>query len=235
ARKPDFPGTFAPLVGMLLDEAAGARHEIDFLHPRKTPPPPSQKRTLIAAAAAVAAVVLLALGGLWWQLSGLDARIRTLQTQRNNQEKLAKQGAKPREDAAKVDRFTQADVTWLDELALVSRNFPPPDALIVEDLVANYEPKGGGELTVSGLVDQDSRILELQAKVRDNSHSVSGIGAKFDPEATGSRKWRYKETVTVRLTDEGAAPAPAAAAKGKTPAKAAPSKAAKPSAKGGQP
>src|SRR5262245_58668528 len=143
ARKPDFPGTFAPLVGLLLDEAAGRAHAIDFLHPRKKPPPPSQKRNMLVAAVAVAALVLLALGTIWWQLASLDAQIRTLQTQRNNQEKLAKQGAKPREDVATINRrFTQSDVTWLDELALISKKFPVPGTLLVEDLTANYEPNG---------------------------------------------------------------------------------------------
>jgi Tfp pilus assembly PilM family ATPase len=230
ARKPDFPGTFAPLLGMLLEEAAGTAPEIDFLHPRKKPPPPSQKRNLIAAAAAIAAVVLIGLVGIWWQLSSLDAQIRTLQTQRTNQEKLSKQGAKPREDVAKVDRFTRSDVTWLDELAIISQKFPAPGTLLVEDVTANYEPKGGGRLTVSGVVDQDSRIREMEDKVRDPAHSIGGTGADFDPEAAGSLKWRFKETVTVHLPDDGGTSAAAAGStKGKSPAKAT-----KASAKGGK-
>lgn len=220
-RKPEFPGTFAPLLGMLLEEAAGTAPEIDFLHPRKKPPPPSQKRTLIAAAAAIAAVVLIGLVGVWWQLASLDAQISALQKQRANQEKLAKQGAKPREDVARIQsRFTQSDVTWLDELAIISQKFPAHDALLVEDLVANYEPKGGGKLTVSGLVDQDGRIREMEDKVRDQSHSASSTGAQFDPEVAGNRKIRFKEIITVQPQDDGAAAAATTGTKGKAPAKA---------------
>src|SRR4029450_11406320 len=105
---------------------------------------PNQNRLLIAVAAAVAAVLLLGLGTMWWQLRSLDAQIRTLQTQRNNQENLATQGANPRDDVARLDKFPRADVTWLDELRLASEKFPAPGAALVEDLTANYDPKGGG-------------------------------------------------------------------------------------------
>jgi Tfp pilus assembly PilM family ATPase len=235
-RKPEFPGTFAPLLGMLLAEAGQAAHSIDFLHPRKRPAAPNQNRVLIAGGAAIAALLLLGLGSTWWQLRSLDAQIGTLQTQRTAQEKLAKQGAKPRDDAAKLDRFALADVTWLDELRLISEKFPAPGAALVEDLTANYDPKGGGKLTVTGLVDQEGRIRELEGNIRDEAHSISGSGAQYDPEAPGSQKWRFKETVTIRPSDADAAPASAPSpTKGKAPAKAAPKtpNSAKASAAGG--
>jgi len=231
-RKPEFPGTFAPLLGMLLAEASGAGHSIDFLHPRKRPPAPNQNRVLMIAGGAIAAVVLLGLGTIWWQLRSLDSRIGTLQTQRNKQEKLAKQGAKPRENAAKLDRFMASDVTWLDELRLVSEKFPAPGAALVEDYSANYDPKGGGKVTVAGFVDQEGRIRELEGKIRDPGHAISGSGAQFDPEAAGSLKWRFKETVTVRPKDEDGVPVAAAPASVKAPTKA-PAAAAKASKSGG--
>ena len=126
ARKPEYPGTFAPLLGMLQCEASEAAQPIDFLHPRKKPALPNQNRVLIAAGAAIAATLLLGLGTMLWQLRSLDDRISTLQKQRTAQEKLAKQGAKPREDAARLDKFASADVTWLDELRFLSERFPAP-------------------------------------------------------------------------------------------------------------
>jgi hypothetical protein len=35
SRRPEHVGRFAPLLGLLVDEAGGASHAIDFLHPRK--------------------------------------------------------------------------------------------------------------------------------------------------------------------------------------------------------
>src|SRR5439155_3949304 len=43
-KKPEFPGTFAPLLGMMLDEATAVAPVIDFLHPRKKKPPPNLRR-----------------------------------------------------------------------------------------------------------------------------------------------------------------------------------------------
>src|SRR5437016_47093 len=43
-KKPEFPGTFAPLLGMMLDEATAIAPVIDFLHPRKKKPPPDLRR-----------------------------------------------------------------------------------------------------------------------------------------------------------------------------------------------
>ena len=39
SHKPSHPGRFAPLLGMLLDEAQGVGHAIDFLHPRQAAQP----------------------------------------------------------------------------------------------------------------------------------------------------------------------------------------------------
>jgi Tfp pilus assembly PilM family ATPase len=213
-RKPEFPGTFAPLLGMLLDEAsapaAGAGHAIDFLHVRKRPPPPNRRRAAIAVAAAVAAVLLLAGGAIQWQLRSLDSRIRTLTTQRNDQEKLAKAGARPREEVEKVDRFAAADITWLDELRRLSEQFPPGDQVLVEDFTASYVPSGGGKIIVGGVADNEGRIRQIEERLRDEQHRVLGSGGQYDPEAAGL-KWRFKETVTVVPPEEDG-PQPAAPA-----------------------
>ena len=74
-KKPEYPGTFAPLLGMMLDEAAGTAPVIDFLHPRKKPAPPDQRRRYMAVAAAVAAVLLLGFGVMQWRLWSLDSEI----------------------------------------------------------------------------------------------------------------------------------------------------------------
>ena len=211
-KKPEFPGRFAPLLGMLVDEASGAAHSIDFLHPRKKPAPPNQRRTLAIAAAAVAAFVLLGLGAISWQLRSLDAQIRTLQTQRADQEKLSKAGNKPRKDAETLDRFAAADVTWLDELRHLSDRFPPAGTAQVSDLSANFDPKGGGKVTVAGMADQESRIADIGAKVRDANHKVNTSGAQLDLKATGNLRIRFAETVAISLPNSDAAPAAAGAA-----------------------
>src|SRR4051812_21433286 len=91
AKKPEYPGTFAPLIGLMLDEAAGTAPTIDFLHVRKKPPPPNRRRRYLSIAAAIAAVLLLGFGVIQWQLWSLDSEIATLRTKRAKQDKLAKE------------------------------------------------------------------------------------------------------------------------------------------------
>jgi Tfp pilus assembly PilM family ATPase len=211
--KPEFPGTFAPLLGMLLDEAEAA-HALDFLHVRKRPPPPNRRRAAIIAAAAVAAVVLLGLGAIQWQLRTLDGQIRTLTSERAKQEKLAKASAKPREDADKLDRFDRANVTWLDALERMSTNAPPPSELLVEDFTANYVPAGGGKIIFNGLADNEGRIRQIEEKIRSANHKVvtSDVLPNTDEE-TAALKFRFRQELTIVPPEDDeparAAPAPA--------------------------
>jgi Tfp pilus assembly PilM family ATPase len=220
AKKPEFPGTFAPLLGMLLDESGTASHAIDFLHPRKRPPPPNRRRTAIIAAAAIAAVLLLGFVVLQWQLRSLDHQIRTLTVERVSKEKAAKASAKPRDDVDKLDRFARADVTWLDALERMSKKAPPPTELLVEDFTATYVPAGGGKVTINGLTDNEARIRKIEETIRSANHKVVSSDIHIDPEAA-NLKWRFKQEITVVPGDEETAPAaPATPVEGKSKSRA---------------
>lgn len=229
-RRPEFPGTFAPLLGLLQGEAAGPAHAIDFLHVRKAPPLPNRRRAAIIAGSAIAALLLLGLIVMQWQLRSLDAQIRTLTVQRTTQEKLAKAGSQPRENVAKLDYFAQADITWLDELRFFSEKFPPASEVKIEDFTANYVPSGGGKITVNGLADQEGRIRQIEEQLRDSQHRVVGSGAQLDLEAAGDKQWRFKEVVTIVPPEEDTplVAAPAARSKAKGPIRAGSKKGAAP-------
>lgn len=214
ANKPEFPGTFAPLLGMLLDEAVGRAPLIDFLHARKRPAPPNRRRTYILAGAAAAAVLLLALLGIQMRLWSLDDQVKLLTQQKTEQEKLAKASAKPVKDAALLDQFAAGDITWLDELSRLSQKFPGPEAARVEDLTAQYLSKVGARITVTGVVDKHSTIRKIEDSLRDKQHNVFGKGGTIDPQLQGLQ-WRFDEDIGVLPP----AAAPAAAAKSGLPAK----------------
>src|SRR6185369_11997106 len=105
AKRPEYPGTFAPLVGLMLDEASGTAPTIDFLHIRKKAAPPNQRRRFVAIAAAIAAVLLLGFFVMQWQLWTMDRELDTLRTKRYKQDKMAKESAKPIKDAEALDAF----------------------------------------------------------------------------------------------------------------------------------
>jgi Tfp pilus assembly PilM family ATPase len=197
SRKPEYPGTFAPLLGMMLDEAAGIAPVIDFLHTHKKPAPPDRKRKYIAALAAIAAVVLLGLGFMQWRLWTLDSQIKTLQATRTKQEKSAKDSAKPMKDADALDAFAAGDVTWLDELSRISEKMPPPEAAQISEITAQTQPKGGGGyIKFVGYVDKSDRVGEIEDALRDKQHTVSGKGTGHEPER-GVLQWTFEETITV--------------------------------------
>lgn len=219
--RPEYPGTFAPLVGMLLDEAAEQSPVVDFLHPRKRPPPPNQRRKFAIAGAAIAAVLLLGLGIMQWRLWSLDSEVNQLRIQRFKSEKLAKDSAKPLKDAETLDAFAAGDITWLDEISLLSSKLPPPEATEIVELTAQVAPKaGGGSIKFAGYADTSKRVAELEDGLRDTRHVVSGKGTNIDPQRE-TLPWSFDETVVVSPPGEEkpAAKTAATTPPGKTAAK----------------
>lgn len=204
ASKPEYPGTFAPLLGVLSDEAAGAAPVIDFLRPRKKPAPPDQRRRYVSIAAAAAAVLLIAFGIVQWQLWGLDTELKQLRATRTKQEKAAKDAAKPIKDAELLDAFAAGDITWLDELSRLSDKLPPPESAQLTEVMAQATTKGGGgRILFNGHVDTSIRVAELEEALRDKRHSVSGKGTDQDLQLE-QLQWSLGETVVIAPPSEPA-------------------------------
>jgi Tfp pilus assembly PilM family ATPase len=218
AARPEFPGTFAPLLGMLLDEATKTSPLIDFLHPRKKPVPPDQKRKYMLIGAAAAAVVLLAFGIMQWRLWSLDAELDQLRTDRFKQEKAAKEGDKPLKQAEVLDAFAAGNIPWLDEISHLSAKFPPPEAARLEELTATLVPKVGGQMKLTGHVDRSERVAQVVDALRDKQHGVNGRGLDKDPDRE-ELPWSFEEFIAVAPPQEKPPPKPPAAAKTKAPAK----------------
>ena len=227
AKRPEYPGAFAPLVGMMLEEAAGTPPVLDFLHPRKRPAPPDKKRAFLIAGAAIAAVLLLAFGYLQWSLWTLDSQITQLRAARTSAEKASKESAKPIKDAETLDAFAAGDVTWLDELSRLSQKLPPPEQVQIGELTAQMVPKtGGGQIKFLGYADTPQRIADIEDALRDEKHNVSGKGLTPDPEEE-FLPWTFDETLVV-LPSTGKMPALSKSSSAKTaPAKTAGSATAK--------
>lgn len=214
---PTYPGRFAPLLGMLLDEAAGAAHAIDFLHPRRRPAAPSKRRRN-AVLAAGAAMILLGLAMvIWLQLHLLGNEVKSLQQESARLEKTAKAAKVVIDRAAKIDEWKQSDITWLDEVYEVSQEFPPADAATLSQMSLTALPTGGGRMTLHGGSADSSTITTIETDLRDDRHSVKGQGGS--PAGDASKfKWLFVETVTIEpldpeeLIDEEAARAEKASA-----------------------
>lgn len=207
-RPPTNPGTFAPLIGMLLDEAASLPPGIDFLHPRKKPQPANRARLYGLAGGAIAVAALALVWLIMMQLWSLDSQIKTLTKDLADKEKTVKQGKLVRDQTAKLDQFLAADVNWLEELRAVSEKAPPPNEIRVNGLFASAKPKGGGTVTLEAVASDPAKIHELENALRDANHVVQGSGGKKDDKLTGLT-WRFREAIDVTVPDPSDAALPA--------------------------
>ncbi len=217
ATRPAHAGRFAPLLGMLLDEATGAAHPIDFLHPRKRPEPPSQKRRIVVLASSVAAILLLVAGGIWWSLRNLDGALAAAKAESTE---LAKEveGANVSIAQAKViEQFVAGDITWLDELYALSQELPPPEDVILTQLNLSTRQPRGAQIVLDGYTRDSSQFNALRESLRREGRSVISTGTQDDARRKDYH-WRFKETVLLDKTislpplDPQATPAPGDAA-----------------------
>jgi Tfp pilus assembly PilM family ATPase len=215
---PSTPGAFAPLLGLLADEAAGRSHTIDFLNPRRRPPPANHNRLYAIAGGSLAACFLLLLFFGWWNLSSLSAQEKLLTKELKDKQKLSKAGQSAIKKAAELDKFTDADVNWLDELDRISQRFPTAEQARAEDFLALGKNTGGGNVIVQGVADQPDTINAMESALRDKEHTVIGSGSKKDTRAS-DLSWRYREEVIVH--GPGGPPAVSSGRTGRTAGSAA--------------
>ncbi|MHB8898260.1 MAG: type IV pilus biogenesis protein PilM [Thermoguttaceae bacterium] len=199
ARKlvPRQPGSFASLLGMLLDEAHGAQHAIDFLNPRKLPTPPSRRKLYIAVAA------LLAIGALYvWdqqssELKKLDAAIAALNQRHNQRRQLATQAAAQIQMADALRAWHAAEINWLDEIRDMSVRFPGGQDLVV--LRMNLSPGRGGRggaVTFSGLARDPKILVGMEKEMRDAYHDISSKRL-MERGPGGDLAWSFETSMTV--------------------------------------
>ncbi len=171
---PEHPGRFASLLGMLVDQAGGVQHAVDFLHPRRRPEPPSQLRRNVLIAAVGILVVAGSLLTVWGGFHRLDAQIAELGAEAARLEKQVQieQVLIKRVDAVNV--FTDGDITWLDELRRTSRRLPDADKAILDEVIIGVHLPRGGVMTLKGRVREASMISEFEDSLRYGDNVVAG-------------------------------------------------------------
>ena len=177
---PEHPSRFAPLVGMLLHEAAPGEGIIDFLNPRRRPEAPSRKREWIMGAAAAAVVVLGGIGWIWHQLGGLDEEIAALQKKsaemgENARDKTAtpvKRALASIDQAAKIQKWLSTDVDWLDELATLSTKAPRAQDLKLTGVTTPHDQMGHTKMHLDAVADASDVPEKLGRVLRDEAHQV---------------------------------------------------------------
>ncbi len=165
-------GRLIPLLGMLLGEAHGGNHAIDFLHPRRAPKPPDRKRQL--AMALIVAAVLVGTGGyyVWDLFSAADAVNKKLASDLADLEALVKKSSKKEKVTEAIDDWNGNSVVWLDELRELSSKFPSGQDLVIQRL--SMTPTRGGKASIAfqGLAREPKVVTRMEVTLRDSRHEV---------------------------------------------------------------
>ncbi|MEX2120968.1 MAG: hypothetical protein WD847_15360 [Pirellulales bacterium] len=195
---PQHTGRFAPLLGMLLDEAQQIPPAIDFLNPRRRPPPPSRRNRYALAGVSAALLALVAAGWAWLELSAMDRDIKALRAQSKDMDPLVDEATRLEQATAEIEKWTAKDVSWLDEMVELSRDFPPAEDAMLTDLTMNPSNPEGGKIALNGLVHNISVVDALEDGLRDEDHRVGGHGLGALDSPVDRYTWEFSSTVDVR-------------------------------------
>jgi len=203
ASRPEHAGRFAPLLGMLLDEATGTGHPIDFLHPRQRPAPPNNRRRNVLLGAAAATAGLAAAFAVWMGLQNLDDTITDRQLEKKQLEKNVEAARKSQDHAAALQAFVASDFNWLDELHDLSRDLPPPEEVILTQLNLSTRSPQGGQIVVDGYTRESEQISGLRDQLRNDGRSLVSTGTQVDPRRQ-DYQWLFKETILLEPGEQAA-------------------------------
>ncbi len=199
ARKamPDQAGSFAALLGMLLDEAHGDQHAIDFLNPRKVPKPPNRRRLYAAVAG------LLIIGGLYvWdgqssKLEELDTEIAALTEKYTERQAVAKRALQQIQIAGAIRAWHSREINWLDEMRDMSVRFPSGRDMVL--LRMNLSPGRGGRggaVTFSGVARNPNILIGMEKEMRDSLHAINS-SKRLQEGGPGELAWSFETSLTV--------------------------------------
>ena len=209
-RYPENAGKYAPLVGMLVDEAHSAAHAIDLLNPKKQPKPPN--RAWVAAAAAA----VLAAFGLWtWyqaheEFVVLDAKEANLRAIYSKDHKQIIRLAQPHVGQLKgrkvdyartlgavrrqIEAWDTADVNWLDELHDLSLRLPSSRDILLLRMHMSPARGGGGVVGFNGLVRDPRVVVRMETDIRDFYHGISSRHQQ-QRSKSGDYTWSFETSI----------------------------------------
>ena len=164
-------GRFSSLLGMLLDEAAGA-HAIDLLHPRKIRLPVSRWRVGAIAGGAVAAAVLAIASHVWMSVSEIKDGNRELYGRYRQLDATMKKIAEQKKLVDAIAAWNARDVNWLDEMRDLSIRFPGPRDAVVLRMNMRFSGGSGGLIDLQGLVRDPKVVANMERQVRDENRRV---------------------------------------------------------------
>ncbi len=177
---PQHPSRFAPLVGMLMDEAAGGAQTIDFLNPRRKPQARSWRKEATYGAGALAVLAVAIFAWVWISLASLDSEANELSARSLALDPKVKAAAETEKRAAAIEKELAGDIDWLDELAILATKLPPAQDLMLDKLTIFDDPSKPPAIDFGGYAKNVDVDRQLKQSLRDGRHDVVSPGTKLD-------------------------------------------------------
>ncbi len=193
---PSCPGRFAPLLGILSDEAHGRKHHVDFLNPQHIEVSTGYRRPLLIGTIGLLAAGVLIAMGIWMHLHSLDVEIERLTTQSEGMDELVKRSEELWTDRVEIEQFRDGTVDWLDHLAALSNEYPPAEQAVVTRLNASTGDQQDGRLALDGYVTDSTVIDAIESELRSIGWQTSITDAQEDSRSKDF-PWRFKQSVTI--------------------------------------
>jgi Tfp pilus assembly PilM family ATPase len=200
---PEHASRFAPLVGMLLDEAAGGSETIDFLNPRRKAQPRTWQRESILAGVAAAVLAIAAVAWIWVQLAGMDSEIALLKEQSQHMDPHVKQAAEIEKKATAIDKWLAGDIVWLDELAALATKLPPAQDVMLSQLTISEDTGKAPALKFNGLARNTDVDRQLQQALRDGRHDVTSPNTRQD-DSHKPYGWNFSADMEIHSEENAA-------------------------------
>ena len=161
-----------PLLGMLVSEANGGKHAVDFANPRRAPIPPNRTRQFV-----MVAVAILAFGGsglyyLWETFSKLDAEIAKLKNDSAKLKTQIKKSGEKKNVTDAIEDWNASSIIWLDELRDLASKFPSGQDLVIQRLTMTPSRSGRATIAFQGLASESRIVTRMESALRDARHEV---------------------------------------------------------------
>ena len=165
-------GRFFPLLGMLIVEAHGAKHAIDFANPRRAPIPPNRLRQIV-----MVSIAIIAFGGslayyLWETFSSADAEILKLKNELAKLKTQVKKSSEKKHVTEAIEDWNASGIVWLDELRDLASKFPSGQDLVIQRLAMTPTRGGRASISFQGLARESKVVMRVESALRDARHEV---------------------------------------------------------------
>ncbi len=197
--------SIAAVLGLLWGGVTASDLLIDLVQPRKPPDPPNLKQRYTMIGSGVAAAVAL-IGWLGYSnIKSLSVEIADLTKESNGLTQQVDRANEQKSNLLQLQKFTDGNVHWLEQLAKYSEVAPGADKLMIKSITGQASTAAGGRpatpggsLTITGTVTAPEVLDDLDEGLRKQNFGVKRgkVNEESGAQRTGYR-WAFSEVIQV--------------------------------------